>query len=146
MEHVKLLEPMEHGLACDVLNGAQRSKSPRVHWPSAFRESNADEGRAILSSAKQCRKTLKPKRETACRHFSLVWRLPHPWPLQARPTWELSSHKAAPEFSPGDDCYHIRGVICRVPTADLRSLVLSVTAHFDPEAVTGELLFTITER
>src|SRR5262245_9733647 len=93
----------------------------RVHGPSALRKSNADEAQAILRSAKQCRKRLKAKRETACRHFSLVRVPPHPWPLQARQTGEPSSQKPGHEFSLGDDCYRIRGVICRVPAADLSS-------------------------
>src|SRR5262245_41859503 len=93
----------------------------RVHWPSALRESNADEARAILSSAKECRKKLKAKRETACRHFSLVRVPPHPWPLPARQTEEPSSHKPGHQFSPDDDCYRIRGVIGHAPAADLWS-------------------------
>src|SRR5215475_4480992 len=91
----------------------------RVHWPSALRESNADEARAILSSAKQRRRRLKAKREAAYRHFSLVRVLPHPWPLQVRQTGEPSSEKPGCEFSPGDDCYRIRGATCRSPAADL---------------------------
>src|SRR5215468_3284403 len=91
----------------------------RVHRSSVLRESNADEARAILSSAKQRRKRLKAKRETACRHFSLVRVMPHPWPLQASQTGEPSSQKPGHEFSPGNDCYRIHGVTCRAPAADL---------------------------
>src|SRR5215471_11085030 len=91
----------------------------RVLWPSALHESNADAARAILSSAKQYRKRLKTKPETACRHFSLVRVLLHPWPLLARQREVPSSQKPGREFSPGDDCYRIRGVICRAPAADL---------------------------
>src|SRR6516162_5219453 len=100
---------------CHPRSGSRR----RVHWPSVLRESNADEARAISSSAKECRKRLKAKQETACRHFSLVQVRPHPWPLQARHTCEPSSQKPGHEFSPADDCYRIRGLICRAPAADL---------------------------
>src|SRR5262245_53466666 len=102
----------------EFLHSRSRSRR-RVHGANALRESNADGAQAILRSAKQCRKRLKAKRETACRHFSLVRVPPHPWPLPARQTWEPSSHKPGREFSPGDDCYRIRGVICRAPAADL---------------------------
>src|SRR5215467_11271570 len=108
------------GSASKVESLQPRSGSRRrVHWPSALRESNADEARAISSSAKECRKRLKAKRETACRHFSSVRVLPHPWPLQARQTGEPSPRKPGREFSPTDDCYRIRGVICPAPAADL---------------------------
>src|SRR5215813_5884275 len=91
----------------------------RVHRSSVLRESNADEARAILSSAKKCRKRLKAKREAEYRHFSLVRGLPHPWPLQVRQTGEPSSKKPGHEFSSGNDCYRIPGVTCRAPAADL---------------------------